>query len=265
MNLNKKRSENIMQISISTYSFRDLIRQFWSFNQIGDKLNELNVKFVEINNSFTNPNGLIKICDMFREKGINPILLTIDGNNYFQKSDKNRKEQFEWMKKWIDAAKNSNINMIRANMGHQKLTRNFNKPLRKITHTFKPILDYCEKNEIVHTFENHGGISANIEFQILFANQFNSKYFGYLLDTGNYNPKSLIYENIKKLGKLIKIVHAKMYNFDENGFESTLDYNKIIQLLKEINYDGYLSIEFEGSLSPIEGIEKSVALLRKLI
>jgi len=75
----------------------------------------------------------------------------------------------------------------------------------------------------------------------------------------------LIYENIKKLGKLIKIVHAKMYNFDENGFESTLDYNKIIQLLKEINYDGYLSIEFEGSLSPIEGIEKSVALLRKLI
>ncbi|MHA1342250.1 MAG: sugar phosphate isomerase/epimerase family protein [Promethearchaeota archaeon] len=256
-----------MEISVATYSFRHLIKDGWNFEQIADKLIEWQVKFVEINNIYTSPEELPNVGNLFRQKGIEPILLTIDGNNYFQKKEKDRNEQFQWMKKWIDAAENSNISMIRANMGRQKPTKKYKKPLEKIVATFKPILNYCVQKQIIHTFENHGGISADVDFQILFAKQFSehSEYMGYLLDTGNYRPKLLIYENIKKLNNLIKIVHAKMYNFDENGYETTLDYPKIIELLREIGFDGYLSIEYEGPLQDLEGIEKSVALLKKLL
>lgn len=253
-----------MKISVAAYSFRHLIKDGWKFEQIADKLKEWGIQFVEINNMFTTPEELPNVVDMFAKKGIKTVLLTVDGNNYFKKKESDRKEQFEWMKKWIDAAHKSGITMIRANMGHHKPTKNFKKPLDKIVPTFRPILEYCEKLGITHTFENHGLISSKVEFQLAVKQQFPTDKMGYLLDTGNYNPKSLIYENIGKLDKSIKIVHAKMYGFDSEGWETTLDFKRIVDELNKIGYDGYYSVEYEGSLPDLEGIEKAINLLKKL-
>ena len=93
-----------------------------------------------------------------------------------------------------------------------------------------------------------------------------SPNFGYLLDTGNYKPKELIYENILKLGKSIKVVHAKTYDFNDNGEEPTLNFEKIIENLKKIGYDGFYSVEFEGrSWGDLEGTQKTLELLRKYL
>jgi sugar phosphate isomerase/epimerase len=97
-------------------------------------------------------------------------------------------------------------------------------------------------------------------------NAFPSKKMGFLLDTGNYKPKDLVYENILKLKDSILIVHAKTYDFDQNGEETLLNFNKIIQNLKSVGFKGYYSVEFEGSTqSDIEGTTKTIALLDKYI
>ena len=68
-----------------------------------------------------------------------------------------------------------------------------------------------------------------------------------------------------KLGKSIKIVHAKCYNFDAEGNETQLDYKKIIDNLNAVGFTGDYSIEFEGSAPDIEGVTKTIALLRKYL
>ena len=253
-----------MKIGVATYSLRNEIKNGWTFEQIADKFNEWGLEYVEINNFYLKPEELPKIVEMFKSKGITTNQLTVDGNNYFQKKESKRIGQFEYMKKWIDAANKSGIKMVRANMGSHAV-RSKKKALVKITETFRPILKYCESLGISHAFENHGSLSSDVEFQLMVKEQFPSDKMGYLLDTGNYNPKDLIYKNIGKLGKSILVVHAKTYAFDENGEETKLNFKRIISELNKIGFDGIYSIEFEGHGDAVEGIEKTIELLKKYL
>ena len=86
-----------------------------------------------------------------------------------------------------------------------------------------------------------------------------------MLDTGNYDPKSLVYDHIPKLGSAIKIIHAKTYEFDDDGNETQLVFERIIQALKDVGFDGYFSIEFEGQGEAMDGVQKTKTLLEKYL
>jgi sugar phosphate isomerase/epimerase len=58
-------------------------------------------------------------------------------------------------------------------------------------------------------------------------------------------------------------VQAKSYYGGGEWYSLELDYERIIKILKTVNYNGYISIEFEGKEDPYSGVRKSVALLRK--
>jgi hypothetical protein len=72
------------------------------------------------------------------------------------------------------------------------------------------------------------------------------------------------YEGIKMMLPAAKAVSAKSYDFDEQGNETTLDYPRILQLVKDAGYTGFIGVEYEGSrLSEKEGILATKALLLK--
>ncbi|MFX0097978.1 MAG: sugar phosphate isomerase/epimerase family protein [Candidatus Hodarchaeota archaeon] len=274
---------------MATYSLRMEIGKI-GMKGVADFLEELGIKFVEINNTLTKSKKLKENAELFKKRGITPVLLTIDGNNFFVPSgdEKGHKKQMEFMKPWLDAAKEAGISIVRANMGHgvdlwpapprdmyddeeeyqedmEEYNGEFDRIMRDIVETFKPIQEYAESLGITFTFENHGGPSSNVDFQVKFKEHFPSDKMGFLLDTGNYKPKDEVYENIGKLGDSIKIIHAKTYDFDENGEETQLDFKRIIAELKEVGYDGYYSIEFEGEMNAREGVKKTLALLKKYL
>ena len=57
-------------------------------------------------------------------------------------------------------------------------------------------------------------------------------------------------------------VSAKSYDFDANGNETTLDYERLLQIVKDAGYTGYIGIEYEGErLSEEEGIQATKDLL----
>ena len=61
-------------------------------------------------------------------------------------------------------------------------------------------------------------------------------------------------------------VSAKSYDFDEQGNETTIDYNRMMDIVKNAGYKGYVGIEYEGNrMSEDEGILATKNLLEKLI
>ena len=63
---------------------------------------------------------------------------------------------------------------------------------------------------------------------------------------------------------MAKAVSAKSYAFDENGNETTLDYQRILQIVKDAGYTEYLGIEYEGKeLSEEEGVIATKKLLER--
>jgi sugar phosphate isomerase/epimerase len=259
-----------MGIGLATYAVRnELKKPEFGFKGMADWMVKHDIKLLELNNMFVKPETVAETVKIFTDRGVKPNQLTVDGNNFFQKSESGRANQMAFMKPWIDAAHSVGIPTIRANMGHalSGLIGLFKKTdtLDNLVATFRPILEYTENLGINFVFENHGGKSSDVEFQLKVKAAFPSKRFGYLLDFGNYRPKPLVYENIPKLGKAILAVHAKTYNFDAEGNETTLDVGKIVSLLKQIGYSGDYNIEFEGPLPDLEGVEKTAALLRKYL
>ena len=60
-------------------------------------------------------------------------------------------------------------------------------------------------------------------------------------------------------------VSAKTNDFDENGDEKTIDYIKMMKIVKSFGYNGYVGVEYEGNrLSEEEGIKATRDLLIKI-
>jgi len=82
------------------------------------------------------------------------------------------------------------------------------------------------------------------------------------LDTGNFIDG---FPSIVK-GMLYTIqVHAKMNNIGPDGVDDTCDYPRFAELLKETNYRGFVSVEYEGPEEEMTAIPRGVEYLRGLL
>jgi len=76
-----------------------------------------------------------------------------------------------------------------------------------------------------------------------------------------------IYEGVSKLLPYAKAVSAKVNSFDENGEDLDIDYTKMLKVIKDSNYSGYIGVEqqasFEDNIDPIQAINLTKELLFK--
>jgi L-ribulose-5-phosphate 3-epimerase len=79
------------------------------------------------------------------------------------------------------------------------------------------------------------------------------------LDTGNFLEDP--YDRLAQLAPRASLVQAKTYH---GGLWYTLDldYPRIAALLRQVNYRGYVSLEFQGQADSATGIPESLSLLR---
>jgi hypothetical protein len=74
------------------------------------------------------------------------------------------------------------------------------------------------------------------------------------------------YQGVEELMPFAKAVSAKSYDFDAAGNETTIDFQRMVRIVKKSGYKGFLGIEYEGSrLSEAEGIKATKKLLERLI
>ncbi|MBN1412731.1 MAG: sugar phosphate isomerase/epimerase [Spirochaetales bacterium] len=254
------------KLAVASWSVRDLLATgIKGFIEFADFLVENYIRYVELNNLFIPYTEWDNIVNIFRERKIIPVILSIDGADLFQKRENNRQRQFDYLKRWIDCAAKSSIPSVRISTGQGFSLFNGKKLFRNFIATFRPVLDYCEARGIKAFIENHFGKSLDADFLAAVHRELNSSSFGILLDTGNFKPRELIYENMEKLKNSISFVHAKAYQFDEEGNETSLDYRKIIKSLRLYGYGGHLSVEYEGHGQQLEGVKKTISLLRRIL
>jgi len=121
----------------------------------------------------------------------------------------------------------------------------------------------AEELGVLLALENHWGLGSTPEGMLRIFNAVNSPWLQLLMDTGNFleNP----YDKLEKIVPYTCFVQAKTYYGGGEWYTLDLDYKRIIDILKKANYQGYISIEFEGKEPGDAGVRKSVDLLRKYI
>ena len=74
------------------------------------------------------------------------------------------------------------------------------------------------------------------------------------------------YLGVEELMPYAHAVSAKSYDFDSLGNETTIDYKRMMDIVKKAGYQGYVGIEYEGNrMSEDDGIIATKKLLEKLI
>lgn len=199
--------------------------------------------------------------DRAKSNGVKNVLIMIDGEGNLGDADEaKRKQSVENHYKWIDAANFLGCGAVRVNAAGQGTKEEVQK---RVVESLSTLADYGKKGKINVIVENHGGISSHGDWLSETLRQVGKKNCGSLPDFGNFYEYDR-YQGVTDLMPYAKGVSAKTHDFDENGFDTKVDYNKMMDIVKKSGFKGYIGIEYEGSrLSEVDGIIASKALLER--
>jgi sugar phosphate isomerase/epimerase len=123
--------------------------------------------------------------------------------------------------------------------------------------------------ELLWSVENHWGISTNIDYflQVIMDTKArlggHAAHLGVCFDQGNTPAQSRLH-HWEQLAEQAVHFHLKTFAFDENGDETSLDYYRLVPMLKRAGYEGSVVLEYEGKDGLADGIRQSVRLFRKI-
>lgn len=214
-------------------------------------------------------NDLLKRC---KDNGIKNHLIMIDGEGGLADlDDAKRKQTVENHHKWVDAAKYLGCSTIRVNSYGEGSAADVQKAA---IDGLGRLGEYGAKVGINIIVENHGGYSSNGKWLAGVMKGVNKKNVGTLPDFGNFCLKRSSsgceeeydrYEGVSELMPFAKGASAKTYDFDENGNCIETDYTRIMKIVKDSGFKGYVGIEYEGSkVDEYTGIKKTKALLERV-
>lgn len=209
--------------------------------------------------------------------GVKNLLIMVDEEGDLGDSDKTKRDQaVENHHKWVNVAKIMDCSTIRVNAFGASSAEALSDA---IIDGLGNLAVYAKSLGINIVIENHGLHSSNAKWVANVIQQINMDNCGTLPDFGNFctakkwgstqnNDCAEAYDRYQGVAEMMPYafgVSAKSYDFDEKGNETIIDYQKMLQIVKDANFSGHIGIEYEGSrLSEPEGILATKALLEKV-
>ena len=212
----------------------------------------------------------------FKEKcqsaGTTCQLIMCDGLGNLGDSDEAKRMQaVENHYPWVNVAKNLGCHSIRVNAAGEGSA---DEVKAAAVDGLGKLSAYGAQNEINIIVENHGGYSSDGKWLSDLMSQVNNPYCGTLPDFGNFCIERTAdgcaneydrYVGTQELMPYAKGVSAKTHQFDAEGNEVNTDFRKMLTIVKEAGFSGYVGIEYEGKeMSEDEGIKATKALLEKV-
>ena len=233
---------------------------------------EFGISRVEYVNSFYRPRiGEKTLAAEMKKRaddlGVKSVLIMCDGEGIAGAADEKARAEFaENHIKWIELAKALGCHSIRVNAIGEG---NADEQTKRCADGLTKLLARAKPYGINVIVENHGGLSSEGSWVVGVMKAVNDPACGTLPDFGNWRDANGVqHDPVKNVGLVVpyaKGVSAKSYDFDANGNETTLDYPKIMEHVRNAKYAGAVGIEYEGKrLSEPDGIRASKKLLERL-
>ena len=202
-----------------------------------------------------------------RDNGVTNLLIMIDGEGALGDPDDARRTQaVENHYKWVEAAKTLGCHSIRVNAHSEG---SYDQQMKLAADGLGRLNEFGDKHGIGVIVENHGGLSSNGKWLAGVMKMVGHPNCGTLPDFGNFrtgpNEEYDRYQGTKELMPYAKGVSAKSHEFDAEGNEVRTDYERMIKIVLDAGYHGYIGIEWEGDEpGEVEGIRLTQRLLERV-
>ena len=283
-----------MKISVSSYSFHQYIKA-GKLTQLEcvAKAKEMGfdaIEFTDITGDSLDEQKAMakKIKDEADKVGIDINAYTI-GANLYHESDEDSEKEVERLKGQLDVAKILGAKVMRHDvcyaLGKSGNARSFELMLPTIAKNARKVTEYGATLGIRTCTENHGFIAQDSDRVEKLFNAVNHDNYGLLVDVGNFlcvdedpihavsrvapyavhaHVKDFIYFDEAVEGRTIMTRGANYIAGAVIG-EGVVPVRQCLKILKRVNYDGYVSVEYEGKEDCIAGIERGLANLKRFI
>jgi sugar phosphate isomerase/epimerase len=185
------------------------------------------------------------------------------------------------VKRWVDVAAFMGVPLVRIFAAWIPEGEPEEEVWARMMPCMKEVASYGEEKGVVMGLHNHnhGCVTRTGKDVRRIIDEVDSPYFSHILDTGQYvgspgasgaggveDPSLDFYGSIEETAPLAVHVRAKIYRIG-TGEEAWLNYRRIFDILKRVNYNGWVSVVYEGQeVEPEErAVPKAVRYLRRFI
>jgi L-ribulose-5-phosphate 3-epimerase len=269
-----------MKLSVSSYSYWHFKKEKYPIEKVIDEAAKVGVEGIDILHRQMEGEDNAYIQKLKKHAFVNGIAFTcLSIHQSFVSPDKEfLAKEIDHTKKCIELAARMGIPCLRLNSGRWGTIKSFDELMK--ARGVEPILPgyteddgfkWCidsiqqclptaEQHGVLLALENHWGLCSTPEGQLRIKKAIDSPWLGIMMDTGNFLEDP--YSKLEMLAPYTNFVQAKTYYGGGEWYSLDLDYKRIISILRKVNYQGYISLEFEGKEDAATAVPKSIEMLR---
>ena len=210
--------------------------------------------------------------------GMTNVLIMIDDQGDLSVDDELQTTQaVDNHKKWVDAAAYLGCHAIRVNLFG---SADPDAWLINSVRSLKALSAYAAEKNVSILVENHGGLSSDAKLLARVMDEVDMDNCGVLVDFGNFcvrrengerwdGPCVEEYDRYRGIEELMPYalgVSAKSYAFDAEGNETSMDFPRILNIVRDSGFSGFIGVEFEGpDADPQPGMAATKSLIEQVL
>jgi L-ribulose-5-phosphate 3-epimerase len=227
----------------------------------------------------TEPDYLRSVRMLALKRGLTLSYIGVSSN--FGKPQEQLDDEVATAKHWIDVAAFMGIPLVRVFAAWIPAGDTEKAVWARMIPCLQEVAAHGQEKGVVVGLHNHnhGCVTRTGKDVLRIIGQVDNPYFSHILDTGQYvgspgasgargveDPSLDFYGSIAQTAPLAVHVRCKIYRI-QSGVEEWLDYPRIFKILRGVDFNGWLSIVYEGQDVEAEAtaVPKAVSYLRQLM
>lgn len=259
-----------LKLSLAAYSFRDLLggdTPKMTMLEFIDKCAEYDLDGCELTSYWfpkeITPQFLNDIKHRAFRLGLD-ISGTAIRNDFCLPPGKERDHWLAHTRQWIDYAATFGAPVIRVFAGVTPKDDTEAAALDRCVAGLEESLKYAAEKGVFLALENHGGITETADQLLAIVKRLDSPWLGINLDSGNFSKGGDPYEQLARIAPYAVNAQIKT-EMSIDGKKQPADLAKIVKILRDANYRGYVVLEYEAAEAALVAVPRHLKELRELI
>ena len=266
----KRTGPSRMKLSLAAYSFRDALsgpQKSMSLDDFVELASTYDVEAIEPTSYYFPDPATPEYCRALRRhafiQGLS-ISGTAVRNTFTYPPGPHLDREIDHVKRWIDLAAELHAPTIRIFAGDLQKGTSEAEARRWCVDAIHRACEHAATRGVILALENHGGIVTTPDQLLAIVRDVRSDWFGVNLDTGNFHGTDP-YADIARLAPYAVVTQVKTEVSIGTQPKRPADFARVVKLLRDVNYRGYVVLEYEAQEPARQAVPRYLQQLRKLI
>ena len=268
----KRRGGPQMQLSLAAYSFRKYLTDYrrqgpgakpgvMTLEDFVDLCAEYGLPGTEITSYYVPEPLPDKYLQRLRKRALLAGLTisgTAIGNTFTHPPGPERDREITYTKLWIDRAADMAAPTIRIFAGDVQKGSTEAQARQWCIEAISQCCDYAGRKGVILALENHGGIVTTADQLLSIVREVDCEWFGVTWDSGNFRST----DPYAELAATAPYAVTAQIKTRIGG--KPADLPRVVQILNDVNYRGWLALEYSAEEEPKTAVPKYLEELRRL-